>query len=126
MNINSTKNSIISLVKIIYPLANPIVEIEAPSRGKYKCIVYMNSFSVPTRPLFYSNICNSVKIAINQVLALMEPEIKEKMSYEEIKATNFLLFAKAEIQKLNNAVASAKRDENNLKLALRRLQYLKK
>lgn len=125
MNTEAFSESIKEFFKIIYPLSAPIVSVDRISSGKYKCFIYMNKFAVPARPWYMSNICNSKKLAMKQVLNVLEEALLVKFALDQSNAISLISFAQAKIKEHEFEIANAKRSLDYCSNTIKRLRYLK-
>ena len=119
------QNSIAEFVKLIYPLASPIIDVERSASNKYRCIVYMNHFSVPTRPLYTSNYCNNKNLAFVQVLDILYDLLEHKAM--DITATAMAMKQVA-LSQIRRQELIIKQEDGNIKTInnhLSRLQRLR-
>ena len=119
-----TKKSIAEFVKFLYPLAHPVIELERSAGNKYKCIVYMHSVSVPAYPLYSSNYCNNKKLALSQILLILQSLLEQQAMEISARAISMKRFAQAEVRKQELIIQESDSNINAINNTLLRLRRL--
>ena len=118
------KNAIVSAVKLLFPLATPIVDIDLVYNGNYHCRVYLNESSKRNVPLFKSYLRNSEDEALKNVLVFIKEALRTKALDEGKNRDIKILHYKEEIKNLELDIERANRDFQPYDNLLKKMESL--